>query len=260
MGVRRLDRHDTSVDWEPNVRPEPERIRKRRRRSRRRLRRTVLITGLGLGGTAAFAVIAIARLPFAEPALPTRERYAALMDNRAVRQDIRGEPAVASVRDRATAPPAVAPSVVSAVERVRISRIGVNAPVIEMGVRPDGAMDSPDSPDLVAWYGFSGTPGLPGNAVFSGHVDFHDHGPAVFWELKALESGDVVDIELEDGTFRSFAVTAALRYPAATIPMAEILAQTPVPTITLITCAGSFRDGHYSDLLVIRAVSTSTLR
>jgi sortase (surface protein transpeptidase) len=178
------------------------------------------------------------------------------MLHRAVREDVHGEPPPASVRERAVAPTVPASSSPSPVKRLRIPRIGVDAPVVEMGVGADGAMESPAGPDPVAWYGFSAKPGSAGNAVFSGHVDFHDYGPAVFWNVRKLQPSDIIEVALEDGRVLSYVVTATQQYPVATIPMAEILAPTPGATVTLITCAGTFREGNYSDLLVVRAVST----
>lgn len=218
--------------------------------------RRVLFAGFVLAALAVIAVIAVARLPLREPTVLTQDQYASLMLNRAVREDVRGEPAAPSVRDIAVTPTVAAPPPPSSVERLRIPRIGVDAPVLEMGVGPDGVMESPAGPEPVAWYGFSAKPGAPGNAVFSGHVDFHDYGPAVFWNLRKLQLGDVIEVALQNGTVLPYAVTATQQYSAATIPMADILATTPVATVTLITCAGTFGAGHYSDLLVVRALST----
>jgi hypothetical protein len=49
-------------------------------------------------------------------------------------------------------------------------------------------MPSPDNAWDVAWYDFSARPGAGSNAVFSGHVDYHDVGPAVFWNLRDLRA------------------------------------------------------------------------
>ncbi len=212
----------------------------------------MVILGTGL-------VAGVSHLPLVEPAHNTETVYAALEKNRAIRQDVRAEPTVQSVQSMA------APSESDIVERapsppvrLQIPRISVDAPVIEMGILPDGTMDAPNAPDLVAWYGFSGTPGQPGNAVFSAHVDFVRHGPAVFWDLRKLTPGDVIDVQLEDGSSERYTVTASQQYPVASVPMAEVLAQTNVPTATLMTCAGVFQNGAYSDLLVVRAVANTT--
>src|SRR3972149_11086899 len=70
------------------------------------------------------------------------------------------------------------------VARLVIPRIGVDAPVVTMGVDGNGVMQSPKGPEEVGWYDFTAQPGFGGNAVFGGHGDFHDYGPAGFWGLR----------------------------------------------------------------------------
>ena len=74
-------------------------------------------------------------------------------------------------------------------------------------------MGIPNGKDDVIWYdfmnmpGFGGFPGLPGaNAVFSGHVDYHPHYEAVFWDLHLLGQGDEIDVQLLDGSYVRYAV------------------------------------------------------
>ena len=65
----------------------------------------------------------------------------------------------------------------------------VDAPLVTLGVDDNGVMQSTSNAYDVAWYDFSARPGAGGNAVFSGHVDYHDVGAAVFWNLRELERG-----------------------------------------------------------------------
>src|SRR5947208_16787871 len=83
--------------------------------------------------------------------------------------------------------------------RIQIPAIGVNAPVVQLSVKDDGTMESPQGPDPVAWYDFSPTPGNPGNTVFAGHRDWHTGVTAVFWRLGDLSQGDSIAIQLADG-------------------------------------------------------------
>lgn len=148
------------------------------------------------------------------------------------------------------APPrAIAPG-----QRIAIPAIGVNAELVEMGITAGGALAVPDSPQLVAWYGFTGKPGSGGNAVMSGHVDYHNYGPAVFWDLKRLVPGDRISVLLEGGASVVYSVTASDVYLERDVPMREVLAPTEQESLTLITCAGSFIGGEYTHRLVVRAV------
>lgn len=175
---------------------------------------------------------------------PDGERFSGLAE---------GQPApgaAAEVPPDAAPPPAVRPA------RLVIAKIQVEAPVVTLGLDADGVMESPAGPFEVGWYGFTAVPGSDGNAVFSGHVDYIDVGPAVFWDLHKLGTGDLVQVRLADGTAYSYVVASSVSYPADDAPIEEIVGPTGRDTITLITCSGTFnRDvRQYSERLVVRAV------
>lgn len=141
------------------------------------------------------------------------------------------------------------------IERLLIPAAKVDAPVVVKGVDSDGVMEAPDGPWDVAWYDFSAKPGSGGNAVFSGHVDYVDVGPAVFWNLKDLRPGDLIEVRLQDGVIYQYAVTVKNVFDAASAPIDQIVGPTAVESVTLITCAGTFdpRTRQYDRRLVIRA-------
>ena len=141
------------------------------------------------------------------------------------------------------------------VAKLVIPKIGVDAPVVTIGVDDQGVMQSPKGPEDVGWYDFTAQPGYGGNAVFGGHVDYHDYGPAVFWELRNLTAGDIVEVRLADGTSYSYVVVSATSYKADEAPIQEIVGPTPKESVTLITCTGTFDRSvrQYSHRLVVRA-------
>ncbi len=136
-----------------------------------------------------------------------------------------------------------------------IPRFGVDAPIVVLSVDDNGVMETPDGPLNVAWYDFSSRPGFGSNAVFSGHVDYYNYGAAVFWNLKDLEPGDVIEVRLQDGTVYEYGVFRRDQYKASDAPIQEIVGRTPNEIITLITCGGSFDPsvGQYDDRVVVRA-------
>ena len=158
--------------------------------------------------------------------------------------------AVSTVEPRATAP-----AVASLTVRLVIPRIGVDAPVTARGVDADGVMQNPDGPEDVVWYDFTARPGQGDNAVFSGHLDYHDYGPAVFARLQEVTAGDLVEVRLEDGTVHRYAVTLSVLYPADLAPSREIVGPTGRDMVTLVTCGGTWqgRPRGYSHRLVVRA-------
>ncbi|HJP41684.1 MAG TPA: class F sortase [Dehalococcoidia bacterium] len=202
------------------------------------------------------------------PEVATSEAYRELGESRDIRAEVRGEPTVPPVAEppsasgtTPTSTPTPEPAnFVAPVEKIRIPSIDVDASLIKMGVNAQGAMEVPNDPELVAWYDFTSKPGFGGNAVFSGHVDWVNYGPAVFWDLRELTSGDEVEIVLLDGTVLTYSVTASVVYPVEELNMQEILAPTAKESVTLITCAGQFTAGHYTDRRVVRAVLVNVVQ
>jgi len=140
-------------------------------------------------------------------------------------------------------------------ERLIIPSVRIDAPVVVKGLDENSVMESPDNAWDVAWYDFSARPGAGGNAVFSGHVDYVNVGPAVFWRLKELQAGDRIDVRFADGDSLSYGVTALNTFDAATAPIDRIVGPTSTDSITLITCAGTFdqRTRQYDKRLIVRA-------
>jgi len=153
------------------------------------------------------------------------------------------------------APPTQAPISTAPLERLVIPSVNIDAPVVVKGLDQNNVMESPDNASDVAWYDFSARPGAGSNAVFSGHVDYVNVGPAVFWRLKELQSGDRIEIRYADGVTLSYGVTAVNTFDAATAPIDRIVAPTPTDSITLITCAGTFDPAtrQYDKRLIVKA-------
>ena len=140
------------------------------------------------------------------------------------------------------------------ITRLVVPKIGINAPIVVLGILPDGTMDSPKGPTEVAWYTFSSKPGQVGNVVLAGHLDYINYGAAVFYRLRDLRPGDELRVVLSDGTEVKYSVQTVAEYEEETAPIADIVGRTPNEAITLITCAGSFDRSslHYNKRLVVR--------
>jgi len=139
-----------------------------------------------------------------------------------------------------------------AIARLVIPSIGVDAAVEVKGIEADGAMQAPGAPDIASWYDFSSHPVDVGNAVFAGHLDYAGYGPAVFWRLDELQPGDVIQVHLQDGKVLTYRVSGVRPF-AATDNASSVVASTGKPTITLITCEGTFDSNEraYDERLVV---------
>ncbi len=151
------------------------------------------------------------------------------------------------------------PGSTAPVAALRIPSIEVDAPVVVRGLDAQGKMLTPDNDRDTAWYEFTSRPGSDGNAVFSGHVDWHTVGPAVFWDLKKLEEGDIIEVQMEDGAVYRYAVNTKIAYDAATAPVDAIVGPTAEQQVTLITCTGTFSSAshQYDKRLVVTALRVS---
>jgi len=152
---------------------------------------------------------------------------------------------------------------VAAPTRMVIEKMGVDAPIITLGLDANRLPEVPNGPDVVAWYHFSAKPGQGSNAVFSGHVDWTVNGEpvtAVFWGLGELEEGDVVKLLLEDGSELRYRVTANVAIKYDDPDGVKVMDKTPNDVITLISCGGTWvpdrsmpLGGIYTHRVVVRA-------
>ncbi len=140
--------------------------------------------------------------------------------------------------------------------RVRFERLGIDAPVFAVGVDPAGEVDIPPSVDSVGWYRHGPAPlnssDRGGSAVLVGHVDYNgETGP--FFDLIEAVPGDVVLVDLADGTSVTYLVSERAQYPKADLPVDELFRQTGPHQLVLITCGGSFRPEarSYADNIVV---------
>lgn len=141
------------------------------------------------------------------------------------------------------------------VSRLRLPTLGIDAPIVTLGVDQTGTMQSPNNPTDVAWYNFSARPGEMSNVVMAGHLDYVNYGPAVFYRLKDARPGDEVELVLVDGSVARYRVEGVTTYDEATAPVLDIVGPTDVEMVTLITCGGSFDplSREYDKRVVLRA-------
>lgn len=152
---------------------------------------------------------------------------------------------------RAVAAPAESPPT-----RLRIPAIEVDAPLLAVGLGPDGALVPPTDYHRPGWYAGGTLPGRPGPAVIAGHVDSRT-GPAVFVDLHRLRVGDLVEVA-RDAAWVRFTVTELAWYPKRRFPTDQVYGPTPDAQLRLITCGGGFDPSRrsYTDNLVVYAVAT----
>lgn len=134
-----------------------------------------------------------------------------------------------------------------------IPALNINAQVEHVAENEEGRMDVPKKDENVAWWRLGAIPGQMGSAVFAGHYDRKDGGPAVFYELERLNIGDGIEVLDENGERRLFEVFKKEVYKDETFPLQEVFASNDAKRLNLITCEGVFdrATSNYSDRLVV---------
>jgi hypothetical protein len=141
--------------------------------------------------------------------------------------------------------------------KLTMASIEVDAPVIATGIDSDsGQMAVPGNVSEVAWYQFGPRPGERGSAVLAAHVDLAGQGPGVFFRLRELAPGDIIEVEFSDGSAQVFRIEARTTYSKEELPLETIFAREGLPVLTLITCGGSFSESsrRYDSNVVAYAV------
>lgn len=145
---------------------------------------------------------------------------------------------------------------VPAPSSVAIPSIGVQSRLIKLGLNADRSLQVPRSYEVAGWYTKGTSPGELGPAVIVGHYD-SVNGPAVFYRLTELRSGQSVQVRRADGSVSKFSVDRVKRFSKNDFPTEEVYGQVNRPELRLITCGGSFdyRTRHYRDNIVVFAHS-----
>lgn len=138
--------------------------------------------------------------------------------------------------------------------RVVIPAIGVDSPLVRLGLNEDNTLEVPDDYRIAGWYINSSVPGDPGPAIIAGHVDSY-LGPGVFYSLTLLRPGDEIVVEGKHGSIARFVVERVGEYPKAEFPTEKVYGAISYPGLRLITCGGAFNHDtrHYQDNVIVFA-------
>lgn len=163
--------------------------------------------------------------------------------------------------------------------RLEIPTLGINAPMDGVGINAADAMDAPEGPagdpvwQKAFWYRGSAIPGARSTALIAGHIDGPNGSAAVFGPIGSLLPGDPIVIhDTRNGLDVRFTVTSSKIYSLAEAAepavlkkiygVGPVVGKWPQPSadglshLTLITCAGTFRNGTHDHRLVVYADRT----
>lgn len=162
-------------------------------------------------------------------------------------------PAPVAVSEKPAEHPTAPPDPVFAPpSRLRIPAIGVDAPVVRVGLTPGGAMASPEGREDTGWYENGPRPGERGSAVIAGHAGYRT-GHAVFDDLTEVRVGDVISVVDEDGATIEFRVRETRLYGRADSAPEVFSSEGEGTHLNLVTCTGVWDSGAgtHSQRLVV---------
>jgi len=142
---------------------------------------------------------------------------------------------------------------------LRIPAISLDVSLSTLGLNTNGTVQVPTDIQQPGWYELGPSPGQDGSAVILGHVDSYK-GPAVFFNLRSLTTGDLIDVNLADGATAQFKVTSLATYAKTAFPDQQVYGSHGYSALQLVTCSGVFdtRTGHYLSNIVVSTTLVAT--
>lgn len=132
------------------------------------------------------------------------------------------------------------------VAALHLPSLGVEAPVIPLGLDSAGRLDVPHDAETVGWNpAFTGTPGIGSASFLAAHYEYSGT-PGVFYRLSELRPGDEVVVKRSDGAEVRYRVRSAVDYALESIDMGAILKGLEGrESLSLMTCSGPGDGGRY---------------
>lgn len=161
------------------------------------------------------------------------------------------------IRVRPAEPPTAAEVVQP--NRMRLESIGVDVPVVAVGVAADGQMELPPNPAVIGWYRFGpSTTDQRGSVVLGGHLDSKQYGVGPLVRLRKLRPGDLVTVRLTDNSTTSYRVRTVEDIAKSSLALDRVFDRDGTPLLRIITCGGPYdrTAGGYRDNLVVTAAPT----
>jgi len=141
--------------------------------------------------------------------------------------------------------------------RLRLARVGIDAPVGTAGIDiPHGVLAVTPNIDRTAWWADGAAPGDPGGSVLiAGHKDSAAAGPGALFRLHDAHAGDRIEVDTANGQTHAYRVVSVKTYPKKLLP-ADIYSLHGRARLEIVTCGGPFDSsiGHYRDNVVLTAV------
>lgn len=126
-----------------------------------------------------------------------------------------------------------------------VPSLGIATTVGELGLQANHEVQVPASVHTVGWFRLGPTPGQFGSSVILGHVD-SNLGPGIFFNIKTLPIGALIEVRLANRTTALFRVTSVVQYAKSSFPDALVYGSSGGRDLNLVTCGGTFNHQTHS--------------
>ncbi len=123
--------------------------------------------------------------------------------------------------------------------RLVIPSLKIRSPIIQLGLQANGQVVVPKDAKTVGWFRYGVTPGQLGSAVLLAHVDSYV-GPGVFFYLKTIKVGALINVTLLNGEVAQFQVKKIAMYSKSSFPSLLVYTANGKRELNLVTCGGVF--------------------
>lgn len=152
-------------------------------------------------------------------------------------------PTATAVATKSATPTATPTPFAGDVARLRVPDLKIDAPTINVGLKPDGGLADPERADQVGWYKIYDRPGWDGNAVFAAHLNRYPNLIGAFNRLSEAKEGQEIIVVMANNQEYKYRVIRTARYSDKDIPMGDLIWPQNKPAgaewVTLITCGGA---------------------
>ncbi|MVU76391.1 class F sortase [Nocardia sp. ET3-3] len=141
-----------------------------------------------------------------------------------------------------------------------IASIQTSGSLIAVGLNDDGSVQVPADYKQAGWYQKGPAPGEQGSAVILGHVDSYK-GEGIFFTLKKVKPGDLIDVTRADGKTAHFKVTDVRMYKKSEFPDQLVFGPRGGATLQVVTCGGNFdkaAKSYESNVVVFSSLDSVT--
>jgi len=139
--------------------------------------------------------------------------------------------------------------------RFAMASVGLDLPVVAIGVGADGQLSLPPDPSDIGWYRYGPTVGVSaGSTLLAGHLDSLRYGLGPLVRLRQVGRGDLVVVTTASGRADRYKVSDVQRVRKADLVGLGVFDRAGSPLLRIVTCGGPFdpRTG-YRDNLVFTA-------